>query len=168
MSLLILFQAGPLERVALPAGKRYAFITFQHSESVLYSKELLEGVQLFGQHLNMKPRNQSSNSNHIGQQSPALMNTPGIGHLMSPSVILPTHNYHQGQQLYISRYGQYPDSQYNVMPPDAERLNRLQDDVKRQLAHLSAMGQQQQQYQHGGYRRHGTSQWQHQGHRGYH
>ena len=58
-----LFQnAGPLERVSLPKDrdtgkqKSYAFIVFQHVESVKYAYELLNGTELFRQQIRLQQK----------------------------------------------------------------------------------------------------------------
>lgn len=56
------FQAGPLSGVKLMPDKPggiYAFITFKHTESVPYTINLMNGIQLFEKPLNLKPRNGS-------------------------------------------------------------------------------------------------------------
>jgi len=56
-----LFQnAGPLERVTIPKDKEtkkqksFAFVVFQHEESVKYAYDLLSGVCLFGSNLRLQ------------------------------------------------------------------------------------------------------------------
>ena len=58
-----LFQnAGPLERISLPkdrdTGKQkpYAFIVFQHTESVKYAYDLLNGTELFRQQIRLQQK----------------------------------------------------------------------------------------------------------------
>ena len=58
-----LFQnAGPLEKVSLPkdrdTGKQkpYAFIVFQHTESVKYAYDLLNGTELFRQQIRLQQK----------------------------------------------------------------------------------------------------------------
>ena len=58
-----LFQnAGPLERVSLPKDrdtgrqKPYAFIVFQHPESVKYAYDLLNGTELFRQQIKLQQK----------------------------------------------------------------------------------------------------------------
>ena len=58
-----LFQnAGPLERISLPKDretgrqKPYAFIVFQHAESVKYAFDLLNGTELFRQQIRLQQK----------------------------------------------------------------------------------------------------------------
>ena len=58
-----LFQnAGPLEKVSLPKDrdtgrqKSYAFIVFQHAESVKYAFDLLNGTELFRQQIRLQQK----------------------------------------------------------------------------------------------------------------
>lgn len=63
----LFLQAAPLERVKIPTdrdGRRqssFAFITLKHEISVDYVVQLLNGIQLYGKNLTIKPR-QSSKS----------------------------------------------------------------------------------------------------------
>lgn len=61
----LFLQAAPIERVRIPKDKgqqaQYGFVTVKHLVSVPYSIELLNGVELFGRPLNLKPRNLGQN-----------------------------------------------------------------------------------------------------------
>ncbi|KAH3826207.1 RNA-binding protein 7-like [Dreissena polymorpha] len=61
----LFLQAGPLERVSIAKEKDgrpkgFAFITFAHDESVPYTVQLMDGIQLFGRVLKLQFRPGSS------------------------------------------------------------------------------------------------------------
>ncbi|ESO90602.1 hypothetical protein LOTGIDRAFT_233621 [Lottia gigantea] len=69
----LFLQAGPLEKVKIPTDKegrsrRFAFVTFLHDVSVPYSKQVMDGIQLFGRTLSLQ--NRGSNSNDSPRSSP--------------------------------------------------------------------------------------------------
>ena len=51
-----MLQAGPLEKVAIPSNKNMAFITYKHSVSAPYAKELFCDTKLHGSMLNINFR----------------------------------------------------------------------------------------------------------------
>ena len=58
----LFLNAGPLERVSIPKDrdsgrqKGYAFIVFQHVESIKYAFELLNGTELFRQPIRLQQK----------------------------------------------------------------------------------------------------------------
>lgn len=59
------FQAGPVDYVTRPKDRPFAFVVFEHEESVPYSIALLKGVQLFGRNLDMRPRDGTEQARRI-------------------------------------------------------------------------------------------------------
>lgn len=58
----LFLQAGPVERVKIPADREgrksnFGFVTFKHESSVPYTVQLLHGTSLYDRTLNIKPRN---------------------------------------------------------------------------------------------------------------
>ena len=58
----LFLNAGPLERVSIPKDresgrqKNYAFIVFQHVESIKYAFDLLNGTELFKQQIRLQQK----------------------------------------------------------------------------------------------------------------
>jgi len=56
----LFMNAGPLERIAHPTDKvtkkkkQFAFIVFEHEESIKYAYDLLNGIELYGQKLKLQ------------------------------------------------------------------------------------------------------------------
>lgn len=61
-AIVYFLQAGPLEKVAIPPNKTIAFVTFKHSVSAPYAKELFRDTRLHGQMLNISFRTGSIHS----------------------------------------------------------------------------------------------------------
>ena len=75
MRLIIFPQAGPLEKIKLVTDRetnkpKYAFITFNHAESVPYTIELMNATEIYGKPLRLQTRPGSSH-NQSGNQMPA-------------------------------------------------------------------------------------------------
>lgn len=66
----LFLQAGPLEKVTMPQDSRtgekrsYAFILFEHEQSVHYAIELLEGTELFDRRLRLQPKADNFQEKH--------------------------------------------------------------------------------------------------------
>ncbi len=45
-----------MEKVKVPDGKSFGFVTFQHRESVEYTIKLMDGIRLFQKTLRLQPR----------------------------------------------------------------------------------------------------------------
>ncbi|KAI0211547.1 RNA-binding protein 7 [Lamellibrachia satsuma] len=70
----LFLQAGPLEKVKIVTDKetnkpKYAFITFCHGQSVPYTIELMNGIQLYDKQLRLQTR-PGSRHNQSGSQGP--------------------------------------------------------------------------------------------------
>jgi len=61
-------QAGPLQKVSRPPGKPMAFITYKHSISLPYAKEVFKDTYLHNKCLNIKYRTGSLHANKERQQ----------------------------------------------------------------------------------------------------
>lgn len=56
MIVILLFQAGPLEKVSRKVGKPMAFVTYRHSISLPYAKELYQDTRLHNRMLKVAYR----------------------------------------------------------------------------------------------------------------
>lgn len=109
-----LFQnAGPLERVSLPKDretgrqKPFAFIVFQHAESVKYAFDLLNETELFGKQIRLQ---QKETGLGLGHQNRAMSGGGGgAGHRRS----LPT----PGHQQYQQHHQHQMPQMFNQNPP---------------------------------------------------
>ena len=70
----LFLNAGPLERVSIPKDrdsgrqKGYAFIVFQHVESIKYAYDLLNGTELFRQQIRLQQKETG-----LGRKSPQVL-----------------------------------------------------------------------------------------------
>ena len=65
LSATLYFQAGPLEKVKVPDGKNFGFITFEHPVSVEYTIKLMQGIQMFGKTLRLQYRTGGTPSRQV-------------------------------------------------------------------------------------------------------
>jgi len=61
----LMVQAGPLDYVSRPKERPYAFVVFEHEESVPYAIALFRGVRLFDRALDMRPRDGTEQARKI-------------------------------------------------------------------------------------------------------
>lgn len=140
-----LFQnAGPLEKVTIPKDretkrqKNFAFIVFQHEESVKFAYELFNGTELFRQKIRLQNkttglgldqgRGQHQRSYSASASAPT---TPGgyggannmMGGGFRGNVMSPPSNYNRGQvyQVPYGYGGQMNDQSYNGRERDQGR-----------------------------------------------
>ncbi|XP_074652494.1 uncharacterized protein LOC141906915 [Tubulanus polymorphus] len=79
----LFLQAGPLEKVHIPIDresgkkKRFAFVNFKHAASVPYAINILKGVKLFDNPLDLRTKSGASHSQ---------LHSPGLGLLPHPNV----------------------------------------------------------------------------------
>jgi len=103
----LFLNAGPLERVSIPKDrdsgrqKGYAFIVFQHVESIKYAFELLNGTELFRQPIRLQ---QKETGLGLGQQSgrsqPQGISVRTGGGSHSRSLSNPVYAQRQPQQMF--------------------------------------------------------------------
>lgn len=80
----LFMNAGPLDRISHPCDKEtkkkkaFAFIVFEHPESIKYAYDLLNGVELYGQRLRLQHKETGLGIN-IGRMNPNLFQRGGPG-----------------------------------------------------------------------------------------
>lgn len=119
-----LFQnAGPLEKVSLPKDrdtgrqKPYAFIVFQHAESVKYAFDLLNGTELFRQQIRLQQKETGlglgGQNNHQGSRAMSgghRRSLPTPGHQQYQQHQMPP-MFNQNPQVPV--WNQYPPSPFS-------------------------------------------------------
>merc|ERR1712029_1063597 len=106
----LFLNAGPLYKVNIPMDhntkrqKNFAFVRFQHEESVKYAVELFRGIKLFGQSLSMQNRKTG-----VGMQQNRHQNDNSQRMQTQRSNSMPNrHQQDQQQVQYQQQYYQQP------------------------------------------------------------
>eukprot|EP00093_Oithona_nana_P004774 04774.XXX_103925_105205_1 [CDS] Oithona nana genome sequencing. len=127
----LFLNAGPLFKVNIPMDhntkqkKNFAFVRFQHEESVKYAVELFRGIKLFGQSLSMQNRKTG-----VGVQQNRHQNDNGQRMQTHRSNSMPNHHQQQpqfSQDQQQSQYQQqYSQQQYSQQQQYAGHQNAYQ------------------------------------------